>query len=133
MTRLGRICLVVAALCALDSVIGGAWAAHIAGNPLARRLMHTAAGYEMSHALAVFACALVAHLGGRRAWLAAVLFLLGVALFSGSLYLIALGAPPAIGAVTPVGGLAFIAGWLALAWSCVGLKPASLPQATGNA
>jgi uncharacterized membrane protein YgdD (TMEM256/DUF423 family) len=39
----------------------------------------------------------------------------GIVLFSGSLYLLALGAPHMIGAITPIGGVAFIVGWLALA------------------
>jgi uncharacterized membrane protein YgdD (TMEM256/DUF423 family) len=46
---------------------------------------------------------------------AAWLFIAGVALFAGSLYLLALGAPSSIGIATPLGGLAFIAGWITLA------------------
>jgi uncharacterized membrane protein YgdD (TMEM256/DUF423 family) len=44
------------------------------------------------------------------------LFLGGTVLFSGSLYALAFGAPPLMGMVTPFGGLAFLAGWLLLAW-----------------
>jgi uncharacterized membrane protein YgdD (TMEM256/DUF423 family) len=46
---------------------------------------------------------------------AAIAFGVGIVLFCGSLYLLALGAPRGVGAVTPLGGVAFITGWLALA------------------
>ena len=45
------------------------------------------------------------------------LFVIGSALFAGSLYALALGAPRLVGAVTPIGGVAMIGGWLWLAWS----------------
>jgi uncharacterized membrane protein YgdD (TMEM256/DUF423 family) len=48
--------------------------------------------------------------------IAALAFCTGIVLFCGSLYLLALGAPRGFGAVTPIGGVALIAGWLALAW-----------------
>ena len=47
----------------------------------------------------------------------AVLLQAGIVIFSGSLYAMALGAPRWFGAITPIGGLAFIAGWLWLAWN----------------
>jgi len=64
----------------------------------------------------------VAQLGGRRALIAAAMFLAGTVLFSGALYAIALGAPGAVGSAIPVGGVLFMAGWIVLAWACVGLK-----------
>ena len=79
---------------------------------------HTAVQYHAWHALGVLAVGLSGfHFEGS--WLRAAGWLLvaGIALFSGSLYALALGAPKALGVVTPFGGLAFIAGWLAFALS----------------
>jgi uncharacterized membrane protein YgdD (TMEM256/DUF423 family) len=50
------------------------------------------------------------------------LLVAGIVLFSGSLYALALGAPKAIGALTPLGGLAFIGGWLAFALSVISAR-----------
>jgi uncharacterized membrane protein YgdD (TMEM256/DUF423 family) len=75
----------------------------------------TAAQYHLLHALAL---GLVAVLVARipQARLAGFAFVLGTLLFSGSLYLMALGGPRWLGAVTPLGGLGFLAGWAVLAW-----------------
>ena len=74
---------------------------------------HTAVQYHAWHALGLLVCGVSVETTWTRAagWLLAA----GIALFSGSLYAVALGAPKALGAVTPFGGLAFIAGWLAFA------------------
>jgi uncharacterized membrane protein YgdD (TMEM256/DUF423 family) len=75
----------------------------------------TAAQYHLMHALAL---GLVALLVAQvpRARYAGVAFILGTLLFSGSLYAMALGGPRWLGAVTPLGGLGFLAGWAILAW-----------------
>jgi uncharacterized membrane protein YgdD (TMEM256/DUF423 family) len=75
----------------------------------------TAAHYHLLHALAF---GLVAVLVARapQARFAGFAFVLGTLLFSGSLYLMALGGPRWLGAVTPLGGLGFLAGWAVLAW-----------------
>ena len=86
-----------------------------------------AAHYHLIHALAVLACGLAwrsATAGSRQAKaiaIAGALFLAGIMLFSGSLYALALTNVLTLGAVTPFGGVAFIAGWVALA---IGLWPA---------
>jgi uncharacterized membrane protein YgdD (TMEM256/DUF423 family) len=67
--------------------------------------------------LAAFAMQLAA----RRARIAAALFLAGIILFSGSLYLLALTGMPVWAFVTPFGGLCFLAGWGALAWTALAL------------
>jgi uncharacterized membrane protein YgdD (TMEM256/DUF423 family) len=79
-------------------------------------LWQTAVQYHVWHALAMLAAGLLAHQLPQQGWLraAAALFFAGTALFSGSLYALALGAPRPIGALTPVGGLALIGGWLCL-------------------
>lgn len=86
----------------------------------------TAVTYHLVHALALLAVGVwsrAAALSGQPApgsldgagWL----FALGVLLFSGSLYVLALGGPRWLGPVTPLGGVAFIAGWLLLAWTAL--------------
>lgn len=73
----------------------------------------TAVQYQMWHSLAVTALGLS---GLTWARLPAWLMTIGTVVFSGTLYLIALGAPLWLGAVTPVGGVAMICGWALLAW-----------------
>ena len=84
---------------------------------------HTAVQYHAWHALGLLAVGL----GGAHydnAWMRAAgwLLLSGIALFSGSLYALALGAPRVLGAVTPAGGLAFILGWLAFAVALIAAR-----------
>ena len=75
----------------------------------------TAAQYHLIHALALgLVAVVVAKAPGAR--FAGFAYLLGSLLFSGSLYVMALGGPRWLGAVTPLGGLCFLAGWAVLAW-----------------
>ena len=78
----------------------------------------TAAQYHLAHSLAL---GLAAGLLGetRSGRVACIAFAAGVALFSGSLYTMTLTGTRWLGAVTPLGGLAFMAGWLALAWAAL--------------
>jgi uncharacterized membrane protein YgdD (TMEM256/DUF423 family) len=109
----------LACLCGLICVIGGAFGAHGISDPLLKDVARTGATYGLAHSLAVFAA-----LGfGRSRW-AAGLFLAGFSLFSGSLFALALGAPRWLGAVTPLGGLSFMAGWIALGWACLAPRKA---------
>jgi uncharacterized membrane protein YgdD (TMEM256/DUF423 family) len=101
-------------------VVLGAFGAHALKPRLgseALALWSTATQYLFWHALGVVAVGLVCIALPAAAWLraAGALLAAGIVLFSGSLYLLALGAPKLLGAVTPFGGLAFIAGWVALA------------------
>lgn len=113
--------LVAAALLGALAVVLGAFGAHALRESLDERslaIWQTGVDYQFRHVLALLAAGLLARTRASRAtMLAAVAFLIGIALFSGSLYALALGAPRAVGAITPIGGVAFIAGWLALAWS----------------
>lgn len=99
----------LAALSGGLAVIAGAFAAHGASGTAADWLK-TGAQYQLVHALGAL---IVARWPTGR--LPAILFLAGGALFAGTLYAMALGAPHWLGAVTPLGGLAMIAGWIALA------------------
>lgn len=103
--------LTLAALGGFACVAAGAFGAHGIADPKAQEWLRTGALYGFVHVLAVFAAA---WLGAR---LAPPFFLVGVVLFSGSLFAMALGAPRWFGAITPIGGLAFLAGWALLAWA----------------
>jgi len=109
--------LSVAAINGALAVIAGAFAAHGLKGTLAPEMLETfktGASYHLTHALAMGLAAFAPGLwSARAAWL----FLIGIVLFSGSLYLLALSGARALGIITPFGGLAFIAGWLALAWA----------------
>jgi len=89
-------------------------------SPAQLTVWQTAVLYHLIHGLGLLAiAALAAHLGGlsgsRPLRLAVWCLLLGLVLFSGSLYLLVLTNTPWLGAVTPIGGVAFILGWLLLA------------------
>ena len=92
----------------------GAFAAHGIADPKAQEWLRTGALYGFVHALAVFAAA---SLPSRHARFAPPFLLAGIVLFSGSLWAMALGGPRWLGAVTPIGGLCFLAGWALLAWA----------------
>jgi uncharacterized membrane protein YgdD (TMEM256/DUF423 family) len=117
-----RLWIRLAALSGLVSVAAGAFAAHGVADPVAKDLLRTGATYQALHALAVLAVAALFQAPARRAGWPPALFLLGTLLFSGSLYAMALGGPRWIGAVTPLGGLLFMAGWAMLAWAAGELR-----------
>lgn len=111
------------ALFAAAAVCLGAFGAHALAEVLSARqaeVWDTAVHYQLAHALALVLCGLLARdAGSRPLRIAGWCFGLGVLLFSGSLYGLALGGPRFLGPLTPLGGLAFIAGWLALAMSAL--------------
>ena len=119
-TEINRWAAVTGAGFALLAVIIGAFAAHGLKPVLdayALGLIEIAARYQMYHALALLLVGAVsssARLAPRWMKLAAFAFGLGIVLFSGSLYILALSGIKWWGAVTPLGGLAFILGWGAL-------------------
>ena len=84
--------------------------AHLDGDAL--QVWHTAVDYQFWHALALLGVSFASASPWRTAAIAA--FVTGIVLFGGSLYAVALGAPRFLGAITPLGGLAFILGWAAL-------------------
>jgi uncharacterized membrane protein YgdD (TMEM256/DUF423 family) len=118
---MARLFFGLGALSGALAVALGAFAAHglrarLSADALAT--FETGARYHMYHALALLA---VAWASGRwpGPWARAAgwLFVAGTVLFSGSLYLLAVTGVRGLGAITPFGGLAFILGWLALAWA----------------
>ena len=112
-TRLG-------ALSALIAVAAGAFGAHALRDRLAPDLLavfETGARYQMFHALALILVGLVLDRSDTRAVRASGwLFVAGTLLFSGSLYALALSGVGGLGAVTPLGGAAWIVGGALLAW-----------------
>jgi uncharacterized membrane protein YgdD (TMEM256/DUF423 family) len=78
----------------------------------------TAAHYHLAHALAVGLAAGVCGEARSGRW-ACLVFTAGIALFSGSLYTMTLGGPRWLGAVTPLGGLCLLAGWILLGWAAL--------------
>jgi len=110
----------IAAVLGFLGVALGAFGAHALKPTLEAHgsveIWKTAVLYHLVHAVALLALAgwRDAHAGpsGR----VAILWSVGIALFSGSLYWLALGGPKLLGPVTPLGGVAFLAGWALLAW-----------------
>ena len=113
--------IVAGALLAAAAVAAGAFGAHaLAARLTPERLAtwETAARYHFYHSLAL----ILLGLAGRQwaapgAVVAGWLFLVGIAVFGGTVYALALGGPRWLGAITPLGGLALIAGWIVFAVS----------------
>jgi uncharacterized membrane protein YgdD (TMEM256/DUF423 family) len=117
----------IGALYGAAGVMLGAFGAHALRDSLTPRQLETwqtAVSYQMTHALALLAVFLLMRHGlstgvdaGIALKIAGWAFLLGVLLFSGSLYALCFGAPGVFGPITPLGGVSFIIGWIALAWA----------------
>jgi uncharacterized membrane protein YgdD (TMEM256/DUF423 family) len=116
---MSRFFLLSAALNGFSCVLLGAFGAHALEGRIEVDLLgtyQTAVQYQMFHTVALFAVAWMAQRGTTTAlkW-SGRLFIAGIVLFSGSLYLLALTGVRVLGAITPVGGVAFLAAWLLLA------------------
>ena len=98
----------------------GAFGAHALRTRLSPELLavfETGVRYQMYHAFAVIAAAWAYARWKHRVFsVAGVLFLMGIVVFSGSLYVLALTGERWLGAITPIGGVALLAGWVCLAW-----------------
>lgn len=113
------------ALLAMLAVAVGAFGAHILKSSLGESSMtvyETGVQYHMAHALGILIIGLTAGQWGesKRLGLAGNLLIAGVILFSGSLYALSISGIKVLGAITPLGGVCFIAGWLLFAleaWS----------------
>lgn len=116
----------LAALNGLCAVALGAFAAHGVEAAKPVEWLRTGAHYQSIHALAVLAAFALHRAGARGMGLAAGLLLGGTLIFSGTLYAMVFGAPRMLGMVTPIGGLALMAGWLVMAWRAFSLPS---PQA----
>jgi uncharacterized membrane protein YgdD (TMEM256/DUF423 family) len=116
-----RIFAGLGALSAVVAVAAGAFGAHSLRTRLTADLLavfETAARYQMYHALALLAVAWAeSRWPGTAIHVAGWSFVAGTLLFSGSLYVLSLSGMRWMGAITPLGGVLFLTGWLALAWA----------------
>ncbi len=115
-----KIFITIGSFAAFIGVGLGAFAAHGLRSRLSEQMLtvwKTGVDYQMMHALGLILVGILTHLYSDIASLkfAGWLFLLGIILFSGSLYLLAFFEIRKLGMITPFGGLAFLAGWLVLA------------------
>lgn len=117
-----RLFATMGAVAGFVSVAAGAFGAHGLKKVLDAEMLavfETAVRYQFYHALALFAAAWVAtRVPGGMATASGWLFVAGIVVFSGSLYALALSGAKVLGAITPLGGLAFLAGWVCLALAC---------------
>ncbi|HSI66021.1 MAG TPA: DUF423 domain-containing protein [Planococcus sp. (in: firmicutes)] len=113
--------IIAGAINALLAVALGAFGAHMLEGRVEERYLatwQTAVQYQMFHAIGLMvvgilmSSSLIGHLGSLN-W-AGYLMLAGIIIFSGSLYVLSLTGISILGAVTPIGGVAFIAGWIML-------------------
>jgi len=116
-----RIFAVAACMSGFVAVALGAFGAHglkrhFETHADLQPIYQTAVEYHMFHALALFAAAWLAHKApGSLTTAAGVLFLVGILIFCGSLYALTITNTRWLGAITPIGGVAFLAGWACLA------------------
>jgi uncharacterized membrane protein YgdD (TMEM256/DUF423 family) len=116
-----RLLVILAAINMFIAVSAGAFGAHGLKQILDAEMLaiwHTAVTYQMIHALGMFAIALLMSKFSPQllSWAGSAMFI-GIVIFSGSLYALTLSGVRILGAITPIGGLGFLAGWLLLAWA----------------
>jgi uncharacterized membrane protein YgdD (TMEM256/DUF423 family) len=116
-----RTFLLIAAVFGFLGVMLGAFGAHALKNRLSPEMMaifETGVRYQMYHVLALLVvAAAIGHIGNARLLtMAGWSFIAGIVIFSGSLYALALTSTGILGAITPIGGLAFLVGWACLAF-----------------
>jgi uncharacterized membrane protein YgdD (TMEM256/DUF423 family) len=131
---LARRCIAGGAALMLAAVILGAFGAHGLQSLLTPKQLAsyvTGVTYQQLHALGLVLVGVIACVTPPSPWLrrAAILFLIGMALFSGSIYAMTFGAPRWLGMVAPVGGTSFMLGWAAIAVHALRARGA----AAGNA
>ena len=118
-----RLFFALGAISAFVAVAAGAFGAHGLKSRLSAEMLaifETAVRYQIYHAFALLVVAWAStrfsnSLGFVSGWL----FVVGIVLFSGSLYLLSLTETRWLGAITPLGGVAFLGGWLCLAWAAL--------------
>jgi uncharacterized membrane protein YgdD (TMEM256/DUF423 family) len=118
MAVMSKTFLLIGALAGAVGVALGAFGAHALRSRVSPEMLavfETGVRYQMYHALALIAiAALEPRLGGPSMVTAGWAFTAGIVLFSGSLYALALTSVTTLGAITPIGGVLFLAGWACL-------------------
>lgn len=121
--RMEKFFFIAGAVSAFIGVAAGAFGAHGLKARLDSDMMavfEVGVRYQMYHALALLAAAwAVSRWPGSMANAAGYLFIVGTVLFSGSLYVLSLSGMRWLGAITPLGGLAWLAAWVCLAWAAL--------------
>ncbi len=116
-----RTYIIIASILGMLGVAIGAFGSHILEPIIGTRIetFKTGVEYHFVHALAILLTAILAGQLGESAMLrwAARLFTIGILFFSGSLYVLCITGVKVLGAITPIGGVCFIAGWILLAIS----------------
>lgn len=112
--------VLIAAISGFLAVALGAFGAHALRRRISAEniaIFQTGVQYQMYHSLAILAVALIRYWSTPSSWMtyAAWCFIIGIILFSGSLYLLSTTGKKVFGPITPLGGLAFLAGWVFLA------------------
>lgn len=119
--------LLVAGINGFLAVALGAFAAHALRNSIEEALLNTfqtGVQYHMTHTLALFGIALLSIQapGNTLLKVSGILFILGILFFSGSLYLLSVSGIRWLGAITPIGGVCFLAAWACLCWFAVSVQ-----------
>ena len=118
-----RLFLALGAISAFVGVAAGAFGAHGLKSRLSAEMLaifETGVRYQMYHAFALlFVTWASSRFSGSVLATAGWLFVVGTILFSGSLYILSLTETRWLGAITPLGGVAFLGGWLCLAWAAL--------------
>jgi uncharacterized membrane protein YgdD (TMEM256/DUF423 family) len=118
-----RVWIIVGAINCFLAVAAGAFGSHGLKTKLTPEMLavfEVGARYQMYHGLALLAVAWISHqFPGRSVTASGALFTLGILIFSGSLYLLALTGQRWIGAITPIGGLALLAGWFCIVLAAI--------------
>ncbi|HSR87701.1 MAG TPA: DUF423 domain-containing protein [Pontiella sp.] len=121
MNTMARLFLSIGSISGALAVMLGAFGAHGLKGKLSEKMLAnymTGVEYQFYHTLALLFVGIIAlHQPGRVLTASGWAFTLGIVIFSGSLYILALTGVTKLGAVTPIGGLMFIAGWILLAVS----------------
>ncbi len=122
-----KVFLVLGSLNAFLSVVLGAFGAHALKERLTEEsiaIYQTGVQYHMVHAIGLILIAIVSEklVGSRLIHWSGWLHFVGIVLFSGSLYALSLSGIKILGAITPLGGLAFLAGWMLFAIAAFSIK-----------
>jgi uncharacterized membrane protein YgdD (TMEM256/DUF423 family) len=116
-----KLIVISGALFAFSGVVLGAFAAHVLRQRLTPdmfAIFEVGVRYHIYHALALFAVGwTITQFPESTVHFAGYFFIIGILIFSGSLYLLSLTGLRWLGAITPIGGVSFLVGWIWLAWA----------------